>query len=62
MIQPANEPIAFKLREMADLLEQQQANSYRISAYRRAAQTMEDLARPIEEIVRGAVRSRPSRP
>ena len=53
MIQPANEPIASKLREMADLLEQQQANSYRISAYRRAAQTMEDLARPIEEIVRG---------
>jgi hypothetical protein len=53
VIQPANEPIASKLREMADLLEQQQANSYRISAYRRAAQTMEDLARPIEEIVRG---------
>ena len=53
MILPANEPIVSKLREVADLLKQQRANGYRISAYRRAAKTVEDLARPIEDIVRG---------
>jgi DNA polymerase (family X) len=52
VIELANEPIASKLGEMADILQQQQADGYRISAYRRAATTLRELARPIEDIVR----------
>lgn len=44
-----NRQIADRLREAADLLEQQQANPFRVRAYRRAADTVaehsEDLAR-----------------
>lgn len=35
-----NQAIAAKLRELADLLEQQQANPFRVNAYRRAARTI----------------------
>lgn len=35
-----NQTIAAKLRELADLLEQQQANPFRVNAYRRAARTI----------------------
>lgn len=35
-----NLAIAAKLREMADLLEQQQANPFRVAAYRKAARTV----------------------
>ena len=35
----SNQKIADKLRELADLLEQQGANSFRVGAYRRAAET-----------------------
>jgi len=35
-----NQAIAAKLRELADLLEQQQANPFRVNAYRRAARTV----------------------
>lgn len=35
-----NQAIAEKLQEIADLLEQQNANPFRVSAYRRAAQTV----------------------
>ena len=38
-----NQQVAAKLREMADILEQQMAKSFRIAAYRRAAQTIENL-------------------
>jgi DNA polymerase/3'-5' exonuclease PolX len=37
---------------MADLLEQQQADGYRVTAYRRAARTVATLERSIEAIVR----------
>jgi hypothetical protein len=47
---PANQALAGKLREMADVLEQQQADGFRIAAYRRAANTIEALDRPIREI------------
>ena len=35
-----NQAIAEKLQEIADLLEQQNANPFRVNAYRRAAQTV----------------------
>jgi putative hydrolase len=52
MADPVNETIAGKLREMADLLEQQQADGFRITAYRRAAAAVESLASPIGDIAR----------
>ena len=48
----SNVAIAAKLREMADVLEQQQADSFRIAAYRRAAETLESLATPLESLLR----------
>jgi len=48
----ANEPIAAMLREMADLLEQQGADGFRITAYRRAAQTLDALEMPVEDLAR----------
>jgi putative hydrolase len=47
---PGNQALAAKLREMADVLAEQQADGFRISAYRRAANTIELLERPIREI------------
>ncbi len=46
-----NDEIAKNLREIADLLEQQQANPFRVNAYRRAANTIESLNQPLKEIV-----------
>ncbi len=48
----ANEPIAAILREMADFLQQQGADGFRIAAYRRAAQTIDALEMPVEELAR----------
>jgi hypothetical protein len=39
---------------MADLREVQHEDGYRIAAYRRAAKTLLELDRPIDEIVRSA--------
>ena len=47
-----NEEIANKLREIADLLENQDANFFRINAYRRAANTIESLNDSIDKIVK----------
>ncbi len=47
-----NQSIAAKLREMADLLAQQQADGFHVAAYRRAAQMLDTLQAPIEEVVR----------
>ncbi len=44
-----NQQIADKLREMAALLEAQGANPYRAGAYRKAAGTIAQLARPLRE-------------
>lgn len=52
MVAPVNSVIAGKLRDMADVLEQQQADGFRITAYRRAADMLEALKQPVEEIVR----------
>jgi putative hydrolase len=47
-----NQTISVKLNEMADILEQQSANPFRIRAYRRAADTLsaleEDVSRVLE--------------
>lgn len=50
----ANEAVAAKLGEMADILAQQQADGYRVSAYRRAARTIVSLEKPIAAIIRKA--------
>jgi putative hydrolase len=46
-----NQQVARKLREAADVLEQQEANPFRVAAYRRAADTVLTLETSIEEIV-----------
>jgi hypothetical protein len=46
-----NHQVAKKLREAADVLEQQQANPFRVAAYRRAADTVLALDTSLEEIV-----------
>jgi len=46
-----NYTAAEKLRELADLLEQQQANPFRVAAYRRAADTIEDHRADLREVL-----------
>ena len=45
-----NQAIADKLRELADLLEQQSANPFRVSAYRRAALSVAACDRSVAEL------------
>ena len=45
-----NQAIAEKLLELADLLEQQNANPFRVTAYRRAAQTVAAHAEELSEL------------
>lgn len=52
MVLADNAAIAAKLHEMADVLDQQHAGSYRINAYRRAARTVEQHDGSVEELVR----------
>jgi DNA polymerase (family X) len=47
----SNELVADKLREAAALLEQQNANPFRVRAYRHAADTLAELGRDVREIV-----------
>ncbi len=47
---PENQEIADKLREAAELLHAQGANPYRVSAYRKAADTVAQLSRSLREI------------
>ena len=46
-----NIEIAEKLLEISDLLQRQNANIFRVDAYRRAASTVENLDRPITDVV-----------
>ena len=46
-----NPQIAALLREAADLLEAQEANVFRVRAYRRAAETVEQSTRPMVDIL-----------
>lgn len=48
----SNASIAVKLDEVARMLEEQGANSFRVAAYKRTAATIRELDKPIEEIVR----------
>ena len=52
MRSPSNELLADKLREMADILEVQHEDGYRVAAYRRAARTLLEIEKPVDEIVR----------
>ncbi|MCS6779094.1 MAG: helix-hairpin-helix domain-containing protein [Geminicoccaceae bacterium] len=47
-----NARIAERLRRAADLLEAQGANPFRVGAYRRAAETVAALERPVEQVWR----------
>jgi len=49
-----NQAIAEKLLELADLLEQQNANPYRVGAYRRAARTAASHPEPLSELAERA--------
>lgn len=51
MSTPINQSIIEQLYEIADLLEQQQANAFRVSAYRRAAQTISGLKTGVDLLV-----------
>ena len=51
-IRPENGTIAAYLRDMAHLLEQQDADSFRVSAYRHAAQSVDGLGVPLAGILR----------
>src|SRR5512135_2024803 len=44
--------IAHRLEEVAQILESQGGNPFRVQAYRHAADTLRHLARPAEEILR----------
>jgi DNA polymerase (family 10) len=46
-----NRTIAGRLLEMAHSLEGKHANLYRVKAYRRAAETILGLERPVEDLV-----------
>ncbi len=47
-----NETVARRLEETAELLEAQDANPYRVGAYRRAAAAVRGLPRPVHELLR----------
>lgn len=47
-----NQQVAAKLREAADLLQQQGANPFRVNAYRRAAETIAGLGEDLTALVR----------
>jgi hypothetical protein len=49
---PLNRQVAEILRQTADLLEQQQANRYRVNAFRRAADTVDALGEDLEDLFR----------
>jgi predicted flap endonuclease-1-like 5' DNA nuclease len=47
----SNAHVADRLNEVADLLEAQRANPYRVRAYRNAAETLRGLDRPVHDIL-----------
>ena len=48
---PFNTQLAVKLQEMADLLEQQRGNPFRVRAYRRAAETLAALPEDVRDLL-----------
>ena len=53
---PDNTTLAANLREFADVLTQQQADGFRISAYRRAADVAAGLSQSVSEILKASGR------
>jgi DNA polymerase (family 10) len=51
MADTVNLEVAHRLEEVAELLEEQGANPYRVQAYRNAAQTLRRLDRPVTELL-----------
>jgi len=51
MIPSLNREIAHRLKEVAELLHDQGSNPFRAQAYRHAAQTLEQLERPVDDIL-----------
>lgn len=51
MTQEVNQRVASRLREAADLLQQQGANPFRVNAYRRAADTVAELEEDLRDLV-----------
>ena len=49
---PFNRAIAQRLKEVGELLHSQGSNPFRVLAYHHAAQTLEQLERPIDDLVR----------
>ena len=47
-----NTEIAARLKEIARLLDVQGANQFRVRAYRRAAETLKNLNRPVDKLVK----------
>ena len=47
-----NITVAQRLKEVAELLHSQGSNPFRVLAYQHAAQTLEQLKRPIDDLVR----------
>jgi hypothetical protein len=47
-----NTEIAARLKEIARLLDEQGANQFRVRAYQRAAETLENLKRPVDKLIK----------
>jgi DNA polymerase/3'-5' exonuclease PolX len=47
-----NQEIADKLREIADLLDEQKANPFRVNAYLSAAKTIDSMIEPVEDLLK----------
>jgi len=47
-----NTEIAARLKEIARLLDERGANQFRVRAYRRAAETLENLKRPVDKLIK----------
>jgi predicted flap endonuclease-1-like 5' DNA nuclease len=47
-----NTEVAANLREIARMLDEQESNQFRVRAYRRAAETVKNLKRPVDKMIK----------
>ena len=52
MVATINTGIAARLKEIARLLDEQGANQFRVRAYQRAAETLKNLKRPVDKMIK----------
>ena len=52
-----NTEIAARLKEIARLLDEQGANQFRVRAYQRAAETLRNLKRPVDRLLKAGGRT-----